>query len=163
MSTLTLRSSLPLEECQARLQTHADVERLGFTWTGYAGSKPILVKLKGNDFRLQKRRFYHNSFAPLFYGRLQVAPTGTLIQGVFRLHPFVKVIMGLWLSGLALLLWLFYPGLVQSPASWAFFGLPVVGAAIVYSGTWLARNDKPAILSFLQTSLELQPTAEERE
>jgi hypothetical protein len=63
---MTLRTRVSIEECKVRLAAGVDEERYAFSWSGYGGSKPILGKLRGTGFRLQKRRYYRNSFAPLF-------------------------------------------------------------------------------------------------
>jgi hypothetical protein len=43
-----------------------------FSWSGYKGDLPVLGTITGNSFRLQKRRYWRNDFAPYFYG--QIAP-----------------------------------------------------------------------------------------
>ena len=98
---MTLHTRIPIEECEARLASSVDAERLGFSWSGYAGSRPILGKLRDSSFRLQKRRYYRNSFAPFFFGRFVASDDGTLIEGEFRMHPFVRVFMIVWFSLLA--------------------------------------------------------------
>ena len=74
---IKLHSLLSPAECQSRLAAAVDMQKLAFTRSGYAGSKEILAKIGGATFRLQKRRTYRNSFAPLFYGRLTAAEGGT--------------------------------------------------------------------------------------
>src|SRR5882672_3711769 len=95
---MTLHTRIPIEECKARLASSVDAEKLGFSWSGYAGSRPILGKLRDSSFRLQKRRYYRNSFAPFFFGRFVASDDGTLIEGEFRMHPFVRIFMIVWFS-----------------------------------------------------------------
>ena len=77
---MTFHTRLPIEECKVRLAASIDEERLAFSWSGHAGSKPILGKIRDSTFRLQKRRFYKNSFAPYFYGRFVAAGRETQIE-----------------------------------------------------------------------------------
>jgi len=151
------------EECRARLTAGVDEERLAFSWSGHAGSKPILGKLGETGFRLQKRRYYRNEYAPFFYGRFVSSDRGTLIEGEFRLHPFVRAFMIFWFSFLALFTALV---LVQSatgrPGVQADTGrllgialfLGVFGVALVKFGRWLGRGEERAIVAFLKTTFE---------
>jgi len=165
---MTLHTRIPIEECKARLASSVDAERLGFSWSGYAGSRPILGKLRGATFRLQKRRYYRNSFAPFFFGRFVAADGGTLIEGEFRMHPFVKVFMVVWFSFLSVfsvivLISVFARqadvqgspvlGLVI-PAGMAAFGI-----ALVKFGRWLGRSEETAIVAFLKNTLETNDAA----
>jgi hypothetical protein len=80
------------------LASNIDPERLGFSWSGYAGDRPILGKLRDTKFRLQKRRYYRNSFAPFFFGRFVATGSGTRIEGGFRIHPLMRVFVIVWVS-----------------------------------------------------------------
>ena len=150
------------------MASSVDVERLGFSWSGYAGSRPILGKLRDTTFRLQKRRYYRNSFAPFFFGRFVASDGGTLIEGGFRMHPFVKVFMIVWFSFLSvfsvIMLISVFTGQADVPGS-PVFGLviPTVmaafGAALVKFGRWLCRNEETAIIAFLKSTLETNDAA----
>src|SRR5438034_1151738 len=94
--SMILRTRIPIDECKTRLASAVDAERLAFAASGYAGSKPMLGKFRDATFRLQKRRCYRNSFAPFFFGRFVVSAGGTVIEGDFRMHPFVRVFMIFW-------------------------------------------------------------------
>ena len=66
---IVLQSSLGIDECLKRIQDSADPgKRTLFSLSGYKGSKPLLVRFEGNQFRLWKRRYYRNDFSPYFYG-----------------------------------------------------------------------------------------------
>jgi hypothetical protein len=93
---MTLHTSLSIDECRARLASAIDAEKWSFSLCGYLGSKPILGKIYGNEFRLQKRIFYKNGFRSFFYGRLVPSENGALIEGEFRMHPFARWLMIYW-------------------------------------------------------------------
>ena len=159
----TLRTPLPIEECKARLASGVDVERLAFTWSGHAGSRPILGKFSENGFRLQKRRYYRNEFAPFFYGRFVRADRGTFIEGEFRMHPFARAFMIFWFSFLvlyfavALVQYAMEPPGVRGGRGLLLvfpFGMMAFGIALVRFGRWLGRGEERAIVAFLKTTFE---------
>ena len=160
---MRLRARIPIEECKARLASGVDEERLAFSWSGYAGSRPIVGKFRDASFRLQKRRYYHNSFAPFFYGQFIPSGRETLIEGEFRIRRAVKVSMTVWFSLLAVLS---VALLVQEvsrrggfKADWPLVllipaGMVVFGVALIKFGQWLGRTEERAIVAFLKSTLE---------
>src|SRR5216684_4089266 len=78
-TTVILQSRLPLAECKARLANAVDIQRFAFNLSGLAGSRGVVGKFHDCTFRLRKRRFYHNHFAPYFYGRFLPAEAGTIL------------------------------------------------------------------------------------
>jgi hypothetical protein len=165
---MTWRTKISIEACKARLSSGVDVEKIGFSWSGYAGSKPIIGKFWNNHFRLQHRRYYRNSFAPFFYGHFLVSDGGTLVEGEFRMHVFARVFMIVWFSFLGLFSVI---ALVNSitghrpardtlvlslvvPAGMAAFGI-----GMVKFSQWLARGEKQAIIVFLENTLEASDIA----
>jgi hypothetical protein len=165
---MTLRTRIPIEECKARLALSVDAERLGFSWSGYAGSRPILGKLRDTTFRLQKRRYYRNSFAPFFFGRFVASNDGTLIEGEFRMHPFVRVFMIVWFSFLGvpsvIMLISVFAGQADVQGSPILglvipAGMAVFGVALVKFGRWLGRSEETAIVAFLKSTLETNDAA----
>ena len=94
-SAVTLQTSLSLDECHNRLARAVDVEKLSFSLSGYAGTKPVLGKIRGDSFRLQKRISYRNDCRPFFYGRFVPSEGGTLIEGKFRMQPCAEMVHGL--------------------------------------------------------------------
>jgi len=140
-----------------------DAERLAFSWSGYAGKKEILGRIREASFRLQKRRYYRNSFAPFFYGQFAPADSGTLITGEFRMHPFVRVFMAFWFSFLAVFvitaLVLPSRGQQESAGGRAFILLiagafAVFGVGLMKFGQWLGNSKQNAIAAFLKKTLE---------
>lgn len=164
---MTLHTRIPIEECEARLASSVDAERLGFSWSGYAGSRPILGKLRDSSFRLQKRRYYRNSFAPFFFGRFVASDDGTLIEGEFRMHPFVRVFMIVWFSLLGvpsvIMLISVFAGqadIQDGPLALVLpAGMVAFGVALVKFGRWLGRSEETAIVAFLKSTLETTDAA----
>lgn len=102
--TIILHSTLTAEAAGVALRNSIDEEqRTLFSLSGYGGDRPVLGEIRGNEFRLQKRRYWRNDFAPQFYGRLQAEPSGTKIEGYFDLSRWVKRFMRWWLAGVVLL------------------------------------------------------------
>jgi hypothetical protein len=146
---MTLHTRIPVEECKARLASSVDAERLGFSWSGYTGSRPILGKLRDTGFRLQKRRYYRNSCAPFFSGRFVASDSGTLIAGEFRMHSFVKAFMIMWFSFLGfffvIMLITVIAGRADAQGSPALglvipAGMAAFGVALIKFGRWLGKN-----------------------
>ena len=168
---MKLRARIPVEECKARLAAGVDEERFAFSWSGYAGSKPILGKIRDGNFRLQKRRYYHNGFAPLFYGQFVASGRETLIEGEFRMHPGVKFYMTLWFSFVALVA---VATLVSEIAkrgglkgAWASVlmipaAMVVFGVALIKFGQWLGRGEERAVVAFLKSTFEAEDEAKGR-
>jgi hypothetical protein len=160
---MTLRTRISLEECKARLVSAVDAERFGLSFSGYGGSKPILGKIGDNSFRLQKRRYYRNSFAPFFFGRFVPSDTGTVIEGEFRMHPFINGFMIFWFSFLA---FLFVTMLASSITGQGFVegsrflvpvipvGLALFGIVFLKVGRWLGKGEEKDIIAFLKSTLE---------
>jgi len=154
-----------MEECKARLAAGVDAERFAFSWSGYAGTKPILGKLRDENFRLQKRRYYHNGFAPHFYGQFVASGRETLIEGEFRMHPGARIYMTLWFSFLAFVTIAMLVSEISRrggfKGDWASVllipaGLAVFGVALIKFGQWLGRGEERAIVAFLKSMLEAE-------
>ena len=167
---VTLRTEIPIEECRARLAAGVDVERLAFSWSGHAGSKPILGKFSETGFRLQKRRYYRNEFAPFFYGRFVSAYRGTVIEGEFRMRPFVRAFIVIWFSFLVFYLAIALiqlamgrPGVQEDRVPLLLVPLCMMafGVALVMFGRWLGRGEERAIVAFLKSTFEANEAAME--
>jgi hypothetical protein len=165
---MTLRTQFPIDVCRTRLASAVDPERWAFTRSGYAGAKPILGKLLDTTFRLQVRRGYRNSFAPFFFGRFVASASGTIVEGDFRMHPFVKGFMFFWFSFLAVFaaIALVLPSRGQPEAPWGraalLIGAAVMGAfgvGLVKFGGLLGHGEEEAIVAFLKSTLEANEAA----
>lgn len=164
---MTFHTRIPIEECKVRLASGVDAERLAISWSGYAGSKPILGKIRDTSFRLQKRRYYHNSFAPFFYGRFVASGRETLIEGAFKMRPDVKVFIIVWFSFLAFLsvdtlvsAISGRGGVEGNPAlDLVIPGLAAFMVALIKFGQWLGRSEERAIVAFLESTFEARRSA----
>ena len=148
---MKLSTKLSIEECKSRITKAAEPPQF------------ILGEFRGNSFRLRTRKFYINSFAPLFYGKFSERGAGSTLEGEFRMHTLVRLFMVFWFSFLAL----FGAALVVVPARiplyrekdrWmllaALGGLALFGLFFIMIGSWLARSEKTVIHNFLKTTLE---------
>ena len=99
----TLRTDFDTAECRRRLIESIDPERRTiFSLSGYRGSKPVIGLIGRYEFCLHKRRYWHNDFAPQFYGNLLPQARGTLIEGYFDIPRWTKIFMRIWLGGVLL-------------------------------------------------------------
>jgi len=158
-----LKTKVPVDECHSRLQATTDVEGLLLSWNSDGDSPKVHGEFRGRAFRLHTRRFYVNSFIPFFYGRLEPADGGTVIEGRFKMNPLIRLLTVFWFSFIAV----FAVGTIIVPARRvpgpgggrmtlfvALVCLAVVGAGVVQLGRWLGRREEGVILSFLKNSLE---------
>ena len=160
---MKLHTSLSVAQCQARLASSTDAVRLAISWSGYAGSKEILGKIRGTGFRLQKRRNYRNSFAPLFYGQFIGTDDGTTIEGEFRMHRFTRVFIVCWFSFIGLfdiavlaLISRGEPGALAGGTLLLLSSgvLAAFGVGLLKFGQRLAHGEQQVILSFLRSTFE---------
>jgi hypothetical protein len=159
---MKLRTKLSIAECRVRLGSATDLGGFALSWDAQ-GPGTVVGEFRGPVFRLHTRKYYDNSFAPFLYGKLQAADNGTILEGRFRLHPFVRLFTVFWFSFLLL----FGVGALIVPAAphtesglgrgWFFLGLgvlAVLGAGFVQVGKWLGRGEQEVIRSFLKSTLE---------
>lgn len=160
-NTVALRTDLSVEECLRRLSEASDIgERTIFSFSGYKGSKPVLSKFNGNKFKLWKRRYYNNSFAPFFFGNLSREERGTRVEGRFGMDPYVKGFMIVWLS-LAIVISL--PILFSTLAhpihgdDWAGVLIPVgmvcFGILLPKFGQLIGKGEERYLRELLETTL----------
>jgi hypothetical protein len=162
---IVLQSGLSAELCIARLRETTDEQhRTFFGLSGYRGSKPILSQIQGNNFKLQKRRYYRNDFAPNFYGAITSWGSSARIEGAFGPPRWTVIFSRFWIAFMVL---------VSVPVAIAsfvrvqpshpndayisvFVPLLLVASAFFAPkfGDWLGRNEKTFILQFLETTLQ---------
>jgi len=134
--------------------------------SGYKGDRPVLGEVFGETFRIQKRRYWRNDFAPHFFGTLHWEPGGTRIEGRFDISPWVKGFMRFWIGFVAVVggmifvlsvldlttrshfisgdLWI---GIIAPPGMLAFgFILPRIGRL-------LGEGDERFIIDYIQHAL----------
>jgi hypothetical protein len=160
---MTLHTRFSITECKSRLETAVDAEKLGFSLSGYAGSREIIGKIKATSFRLQKRRYYRNSFAPFFYGKFTPSDNGTMIEGDFRMHPFVKIFMISWFCflGIFSVAAFMLPSRGQPEAAGnrilmllVAVGMASFGFGLVKFGRWLGVSEEQVMTAFLKKTFE---------
>jgi hypothetical protein len=157
---ISLHSEENISDCRSRL-----VGAVGFNTIG-----PVLGSIKGNKFRLYLiRKDFRNSFSPHFHGKLSVAPSGTIIEGKFKMHFIVKILLGIWFTGVAAIGGKLAVISVKSIANGRATGdtyVPLIyamllllcGLLIVYWGKTLGTDDEAQILAFLQHRLNSRPS-----
>jgi hypothetical protein len=159
---MKLRTKLSLAECRRRLGSSTDLRGMALSWDAEAPGA-VLGEFRGPVFRLHTPKYYRNSFAPFFYGKLTEADGGAMLEGDFRMNPFVRLFMVFWLSFILL----FAAGALIVPAQahsasglgrgWFFAGLvllAILGGGLVQVGKWSGRGDEEVIHSFLKSTLE---------
>ena len=96
---ITLHSDYLPELCLAKLAEQIDLDQFTlFSFSGYKGDKPILGRIAGNEFRLHKRRYWHNSFGPVLFGRVLPDSKGTTIEAYWDIWKWPRVFMRVWLG-----------------------------------------------------------------
>src|ERR1700753_1708192 len=86
MRHMKLSTKLSIEECRNRIIKAAEPPQF------------ILGEFRGNSFRLRTRKFYMNSFAPLFYGKFSQRNGGSILEGQFGMHTLVRLFMVFWFA-----------------------------------------------------------------
>jgi hypothetical protein len=166
MSALTYTSNLPKDECVRRLLA----QRRQDFWAEWAEGT-ISARVRGDRFQLFAwgPLNLRNSFAPLFYGRLEEVEAKTRIHGRFRMHTLVQAFLFVWFGGLlaGAGLLLFLPasawGSGQRPSMLALLGpaiMGLLGFGLIRFGWWLGRGQVQSLRSFLTRQLEALPIAE---
>jgi hypothetical protein len=162
---IALHSGLTPSVVADALRRSMDEERRTlFSLSGYKGDQAVLGVVMGNTFRLQKRRYWHNDFAPHFYGQILPEPGGTRIEGHFDLGEWVKVFMRVWLAGAVLLgspifIMMLFKALNGTLTGDDRVGLIVPPALIIWGfvlpklGRLLGRSDETFILEHLENVL----------
>src|SRR5579864_7698537 len=91
---ITLHSDYSPNLCLAKLNEHIDADQFTvFSLSGHKGDKPILGRVAGNEFRLHKRRYWHNSFGPVLFGRMLPDFKGTTIEAYWDIWKWPRVFM----------------------------------------------------------------------
>ncbi len=157
--TICLHSNKTISDCRTRL-----AGSVGFNTVG-----PVLGSTSGDRFQLYVvRKDFRNSFAPHFYGKLTAAASGTVIEGKFRMHFFIRIFLSMWFTAVIAIggrIAIFsIKSLVAGRSSEdTYIGLLVPGALIlcgllmVYWCKTLGTDDEAQIVTFLQNALNAQP------
>ncbi len=152
MREISFRCPFPPEECVRRLNAATEPDR-GDLFEDLNRSYAVLARLKGRRVRLRVRHPYtRNTLAPIFYGRFEAIPGGTLLRGRFRTHPGVLAFVVVWFTGISLMAgWIFVMSVslvLMPPLLIAAF------AALLWILWRLGRADQGEILDLIEHALE---------
>lgn len=138
--TYVLHSDLTPESVAEVLRHSIDEERRAiFSLSGYQGDRPLLGEVGGGTFRVQRRRYYRNDFAPHFYARFGSEEGGTRIEGYFDARVWVKYFMRIWLC---------FAILIGAPIFIASSIGVATGRQHVTDDTWVGLVVPPALMLF---------------
>jgi hypothetical protein len=163
--TIVLHSTLSADQCRERLRANTDEQRRTLSsLSGYRGRNPVLCQIDGERFRLQKRRYYRNDFAPNFYGGIQPWGSSARIEGYFGPPRWAVIFLRIWLGAAVLftlpVAWVCVRRLLSGGSQDGdYVGLLVpllfvaFGTLMPRFGDWLGRNEKTFLLQFMQTTL----------
>ena len=165
--------------CLQKLAEQIDVDqRTLFSLSGYRGEKPILGRIQGNEFRLHKRRYWHNSVGPVLFGRAVAGGRETRIEAYWDTWRGPRVFMRIWL-GFAVIIGtpLFFVSLrdlirqksLAQNNTWLGLVVPLVfvlwGVLFPRIGAALSAHEKAPLLQMLEQALSahhVQPSADGR-
>ncbi len=95
---LVLHSDYSPEACAAKLAEQIDIDKRSlFSLSGYRGSRPVVGRIVGNEFRMHKRRYWHNSFGPVLFGRVSTQGRGSLVEGYWDMCRWTRTFMRVWI------------------------------------------------------------------
>jgi hypothetical protein len=159
---MKLRTKLSIAECRKRLGSGIDLGGMALSWDA-AVPGAVVGEFRGQAFRLHTPKYYRNAFAPFFYGQLSSVDGGTMLEGTFRMHPFVRLFMVFWFAFLVIfgLAAIIVPAAKYSASglsrNWYAAGLAilaVLGVAMILIGKWLGSGEQGVIHTFLRNTLE---------
>jgi hypothetical protein len=148
-----------VSDCRTRL-----TGSVGFNTVG-----PVIGDVSGNRFHLYViGKDFRNSFAPQFHGKLTAATSGTVIEGKFRMHFFVRIFLTIWFTGVIVIggrmaSFSINSFLAGRPTANTYVGLffpPLLllsGLFMVYWCKTLGTNDEAQIVTFLRNTLSARP------
>jgi hypothetical protein len=160
--SIALRTDLSVDECLRRLREGTDIGiRTIFSLSGYKGKNPVLSRSEGDKFRLWKRKYYRNDFAPVFFGSVTREEPGSRIEGRFEMEPLVKKFMIFWLAVVGLGgLTTVYSEFAHHHARDARQEAALVGAMLLFGlllpqfGRLIGLGQEKFLREFLETMLE---------
>jgi hypothetical protein len=160
---ILMESTLSTEQCWQRLRTQTDEQRRAlFALSGYAGERPVLSRIEGDQFQLQKRRYYRNDFAPNFYGTIRAWGNTARVEGHFGPPRWVMRFWKIWLAAAVVFtlppivivlqkLPRDIPRISMLAGLLAPLSLIALGLLLPRFGEWLGRNEKIFLLQFMET------------
>jgi hypothetical protein len=152
----TLHAPLPPAECLARLRAEVSP-----SWQVFGG-KAVVGRI-GRDWiwlRMRGPAMARNAMQPHLFARLHPAGAGTSLRARFLIHPLVITILLMWLA-IAVILLGNLLGAIGGTAPGAvvpsLLAIAAALAGIVVIGRHFARNDRAALLAFLETTIGARP------
>lgn len=147
---ISFSSTLSRDECGRRLADATEPDRGGW-YEELDRSHVVLARIKGGRVRLRVRRPYVRNFlAPLFYGRLEPASSGTRLSGRFITHPGILAFLVVWFS--------FLPIVGAAMLRGAGFLLPLLMVVAATGLIWLlwvlGKAERMEIERFICRTLE---------
>jgi len=131
-----------------------------------AGILPNINFKKDKFYLLKTKANYINSFSRIFYGKLIKKEHGTIIQGGFSVHIFVKIFMVIWFGGIISLggfMFLVCFSNIFLGTSYgegnSVLGLILLSIMIIFgtlrvkSGTLFGKNEEKYVLEFIKKTL----------
>jgi len=143
---------LPLDECERRLRDAVDTRRFTFWSESHYTQTEVVGSVTGNSFKIRKRGRQANSFAPVLAGRMESAPSGTVVKARFRMPLFTLVFMFVFP--------IFAASFMSAGFGWAPIIIPLVIAAslfLMYAATRKhASQERTYLRDFLLATLNAQ-------
>jgi hypothetical protein len=149
--------ALSPEDILARIQTSIDSERLTpFAASGYSGSKPMIGRVSGRTFSLQRRRVGKNGFAPRLVGRVEPDGNGALVRARIALDGPTKWLFAIYLV-VTFLLPLAIAATDRSPDSLSLLAagaaLALIGLVVAAIGVASGAHERAELIAFLNDLL----------
>lgn len=154
MRKLSLKTDLSVNECVERLEKAIVKESFLHPFASF-GMDGVSGRVKGNEFRLQKRKMYGNSFTTLCWAKLISTGAGTAVECRFDIRPFVKVFV-FFLFGFFLLGIMFSIVKLSSEGKMALINVATTwlfAVAFIWFCKRLARNEQGYLTDFLMITL----------
>lgn len=150
--SISFRCRFPPDECVRRLNAATEPDHGDF-FEDLSRTHAVLARLTDRRLRLRVRHAStRNALAPIFYGRFEATPGGTVLRGRFRIHPGMLAFVVVSLTGASLMAaWI----LVLSARFLLMPPLAIASFAAVLWVLWrLGRADQGEILDLIEHVLE---------
>lgn len=148
---------------ESRFDLSESVERLRNAtkqgWSAALANQVAVGKVSEREVVLQRAiPFVQNGYKPYFVGKFEQADRGVVLVGRFTMHWSVKVFNTFWFG--FCLLWTMIATFVVASSKndmWYFplfgVGMLILGALVVQTGKWFARNDVAWLSRVIEAAL----------
>lgn len=155
-------TELDSEECKKHIDEIVKQNRF------HIGAIKGKVDFKKDKFYLVKRNLiYHSLFSRIFYGKFIKKEDGTIIQGSFSIHVFVKILLIIWFSVVIFIGGLIFFGFlsefvlgISNGEGNVVLGLMITfiilifGSLLVRFGVRSSKNEEEYVLEFIEKTLD---------